>query len=180
MSLRVGDVLAGDWEDVNQTIAAIQSWAGKLDSFGRWVNATMQGGDFRVLGSGNSWVVPGTATGQKTAQLAYCIYGTLMFLNIDVIASALTIGTATPDLYIRIPDGYVCAGTSAELGAGLARRARGYAIINDAGTNADGMLRASPDHKDAIVLQKTSAANFATAASFIVNGQIFFEVEPRA
>ncbi len=176
MSLLIG-MPEGISAELEQTLASIQAWAGRIDAFGRWTDATMVGGDFSLDGAGNSWTVPGGVTGAKTSQVSYMVYGNAMIVNLDLRSTSLTVATATNALYVRVPDGYRVAGTPAMLTAG-ARVHTGYAAILDAGTLSAGTIYATPAYKDRLQIQKSTAANFGTGTC-AVQGQVWFEIDPR-
>lgn len=168
---------SGITDDMEMVLAAIQTWAGRLDAFGRWTDATLRGGDFLIDGAGNSWVVPGSGAGSKTSQVSYMVYGNAMLVNLDLRSTTLTVATSQNALFVRIPDGYQVAGTPATLTAG-ARVHTGYALILDAGATSAGTIYATPAYKDRLQIQKSTAANFG-AGTCAVQGQVWFEIEPR-
>ena len=164
--------------DQHSTIHATGSIAerGRSAAIGEWINPRFSAKDYTVTGAGNSWTVSAPSTGNPLYPVSYTLIGTTMFLNIDVVNSALTIATPTSAVYLTLPDGYRVAG----LGSAAVRQRThfGFCYIIDNATAGAGILQVAPSTSVAqtqVAISLVSGANFVTGG-FTVIGQVFFEV----
>jgi hypothetical protein len=156
----------------DEVLPPLQTWAGKVDGIGKWVDATIDSTILRVDYAGNSWSIG--SMNLPTASYCYTIVGSTMVLSLFLFNTALTIGTAVNSLYVRIPDGYR---------ATLAPKSGLYtrSIVNVGWGNLSGTPEAlylTVSDRRWIGVARLSFTNWATLATLTVAGQIAFEVEP--
>ncbi len=134
-------------EDVQESIAAIQTAFGKQDAFGRWIYPLLTTEDLFVEGAGNSWTRQNYTSG---VGISYKMSSdTSMTLSLRISNTLLTIATATSGVYLRIPGGYRAIG-----------RQGGAGWLSDNGTN-DGAYISSGGVSDRFVsIQHTGWGNF--------------------
>ncbi len=159
-----------DHTDPEAAFAALQTWTGKLDGLGKWVDVVKDGaglaGYLRVDGSGNSWAL-GPASSHAGTSIAYTLVGDTMIYSFYLLNTALTIATATNLIYLRLPAGFTA----------VARYTRGMGSLINGAVQLAGTLQAGSD-LNWIIIQKHTAANFSddSGGSFSVQGQLAFEV----
>jgi hypothetical protein len=155
---------------LDQVIAPLQVWAGKVDGFGKWVDDTIDSTILRVTGVGNTWTPGGMVT--STATYSYTLIGNTMLLSFFLFNTALTITTAVNSVYLKIPGGRR---------ASIAPKSQQYtrSVVNPGWANVGGtpeMLYLTVSDQDWIGIARSSFANWATVATLTVAGQIAFEV----
>ncbi len=164
-------------DDLQQAIAAIQTWAGKADGFGKWTHVNIDNSYLSVLGAGNAWTL-----GNLTNQYSYTIIGNTMFLSWYFTASQLTIATGVGDIFLVIPDGYTVVPTVGDKGqyhssVGWMVNGGNYATV--AARSGVGPAGADTRRID-IVKLNTGAPNYVTDTNFLLAGQLAFEIVPKA
>jgi hypothetical protein len=156
----------------DEVLPPLQTWAGKVDGIGKWVDATIDSSILRVDGAGNSWAIG--AMNLPTASYCYTIVGDTMILSLFLFNTALTIAAAQNSIYVRIPNGRR---------ATLAPKSGTYtrSIVNVGWGNLAGTpegLYLTVSNQQWIGIARLSFTNWATLATLTVAGQIAFEVEP--
>lgn len=163
-------------DDLQQTIAAIQTWAGKADGMGKWTHVVVDNSFLSVLGAGNSWTL-----GNLTNQYSYTIIGNTMILSWYFTAAQLTIATGVGDLFLLIPDGYQVIPTIGDNGqyhASVGWMVNGGTYATVAARSGVGPNGADTQRIDLVKLN-TGAPNYVTDTSFLIAGQLAFEIAPR-
>ena len=89
----------GITDDLEQTLASIQAWAGKVDGFGKWTDVTFNAGNF--VASVGAWTV--SADDQRFFE--YCVIGDRMDVHV-LLSGTATDGSVTGQLKLRLPGGY--------------------------------------------------------------------------
>lgn len=144
---------------------------------GEWINPAFKASSYTVGGAGNSWVVAAPGANNVLYPLSYLLVGATMWLNVDVVNSALTIAAATNTVSIQIPDTFRSAGFA--LGALKQRTCYGFCYLINNGAAASGILQVAPSSAAAnttVSVSKVDGTNFVTSTDFTIIGQVFFEV----
>jgi len=147
VSLLIGDIQPGSWEDLFAGIAAIQTWAGKVEGVNAQLTTGLAGLQGVPTGAGSLWYTNTAPAGWLLCDgslVSRTTYASLF----AVIGVTYGVGNGSttftlPDLRQRFPLGKAATGT------GNALAATGGAINH---THAGGSLVASHDHGGATAL----------------------------
>jgi hypothetical protein len=157
-------------DDVEGALAAIQTWAGKVDGFGKWIDVVVDGhglaGYLRVSGNGNSWAL-GPAFSHAGTSIAYSLMGDSMVLGVGIIGTALTVASAINAISLLIPDGYVAA----------KRRANNAGYMINASIGLGAVFQVTPG-SSTVTIYRGDLGLYAddSGGAFTVEGQLTFEV----
>jgi hypothetical protein len=156
----------------DEVLPPLQTWAGKVDAVGKWIDATIESTILRVDDTGNSWAMG--SMNVPTASYCYTLIGNTMIVSLYLFNTALTITTAVNSIYVRIPDG-----RRAALAPKSGRYTRSYVNVGwgNLGGTAEGLYLTVSD-QTWLGIARLTFANWATVGLLTVAGQIAFEVEP--
>lgn len=156
----------GIGDDLESALAAIQTWAGKQEGNGKWIDAVKDGaglaGYLRVDGLGNSWTAGGSG---QSLSIAYTLIGSTMTLSFFLSNTTLTIASGTTQILILIPDGYQAVGRYVA--------SAGYMINNSVAQGA--RIYTLLTQRTYIGIDQMDAGVYVTDPNFTVEGQIQFE-----
>jgi hypothetical protein len=99
MPLLIGDVEPGDWEALDQALAAIQTWAGKQEGAGKWVDVAY---DSTLYGQNDGvWTVE--VRDQK--RYRYSVVGDTLHVQVYLVGTA-TDANVDEELHVYLPPGF--------------------------------------------------------------------------
>lgn len=163
-------------DEMESFVAAVQTWAGKTDGFGKWTHVPIDNTYLSITGAGNSFTL-----GNLTNQYAYTIIGNTMILSWYFTGAHLTITLGVGDLFLFIPDGYQAvqaAGNNGQYHSSV-----GWMVNSGTYATVSARSGVGPAGADArwidLVKLDTGSPYYTTDTSLLVAGQLAFEIAPR-